>query len=145
MNEQFPSVFESEVEPSVIQDCGTKESSFHLIRYKIVPNPPVKGEVVYLKVEGELKEAVTEGTLKMKVRFGALKLIDIETDLCEFAASHHAYLPECPISSGKIYYANGFKVPSELPPGKVTFKVNAEKSNGVSIFCLKGNIEFIKK
>ncbi|KAK9459847.1 ML domain-containing protein [Lipomyces oligophaga] len=111
------------------------------IKYlNINPNPPQKGEDLYIEGEGYLYDTITEGAfVEVEVRYGFIRLVKETIDLCEqLEKADHS----CPLEKGTIKFSKSVELPSEIPPGKYNVVARAFKEDYTEITCLTASVEF---
>jgi len=123
--------------------CDIDAAQILDIKYlKIDPNPPVKGESLYIEAEGVLSDTIYEGSfVEVEVRYGFIRLVKETIDLCEQMEKAEK---SCPIEKGVIKFSKSVDLPSEIPPGKYNVIARAYTEDYTEITCLTAQVEFAR-
>ncbi|KAK9453804.1 ML domain-containing protein [Dipodascopsis uninucleata] len=126
---------------SPVNICDVDSKQVLDIKYlKIDPNPPKRGEELYIEGEGYLSDTITQGAfVEVEVKYGFIRLVKETLDLCE--QLEKAEKP-CPLEKGVINFAKSVELPNEIPAGKYNVVARAYKEDYTEIACLTAQVEF---
>ncbi|KAK9471166.1 putative ML domain protein [Dipodascopsis tothii] len=109
---------------------------------KINPNPPKKGESLYIEGSGILAADIEEGAfVEVEVRYGFIRLVKETIDLCEQLEQVDK---SCPLKKGPIDFSKDVELPDEIPPGKYNAIARAYTADYKEITCLTAIVEFAR-
>ncbi|KAI8051352.1 ML domain-containing protein [Syncephalis plumigaleata] len=123
-----------------LYDCSESTDILQIKEVELTPDPPHKGQTLYIKATGTFSEAVTQGSYaKVIVKYGLIQLIKQTYDLCENVSQANI---SCPIGPGEITLERSVDLPKEIPPG--SYRVNAQifTEDDRPITCLNAAIRF---
>ncbi|CAG8520886.1 2631_t:CDS:2 [Funneliformis caledonium] len=133
---EFPSnyIFET------ITDCSNDNDILVIENIFISPDPPRRGENVYINASGYLKKTVGFGSyVDLTVKLGLIKLLHQKLDLCEQVEKVDK---SCPLEEGEQYLETTVTLPKEIPFGKYTVEAYVYTADEERITCLKANVMF---
>ena len=118
-------LFASGTAHATISDCG---SAFQITQLSLTPDPPVRGQPVYLTLLFNNNEAapVTAGTATTDITLNGLPISPSTTPLCEATA--------CPIPIGPNDRSTNTTWPDVA--GKITSRLVWLSSAGKTLLCL---------
>ena len=97
-----------------IHSCGVLGDVLNLTYLEIMPDPPVRGMSLNVKLNGTLSEDIVKGSkAHVKAKLGFIQLVDQDFDLCDQIKNVGE---ECPLRKGPISVDKNFDIPQELPP-----------------------------
>ncbi|GAM27024.1 hypothetical protein SAMD00019534_101990, partial [Acytostelium subglobosum LB1] len=111
--------------------CGSSSDHFAIDTVLIVPDPPVKGQVVNITASGTLNEQITDGTVHITLKYGFITILNQNEPLCNADNP----LP-CPIAAGSYTRSFATMIPSTVPSGKYSANVVINDQNGQEVACI---------
>lgn len=118
--------FVMEDTPSEITICNEASDIFEISDIVLLPDPPLKGQNLSIRVRGDMKNELTEGSyMTVMLKIGALEFPIIQLDTCEYLEN------KCPINKGEVDLEMKFAIPNELPSGTVNAEVLIYNGNSL--------------
>ncbi|ORX48849.1 hypothetical protein DM01DRAFT_1409743 [Hesseltinella vesiculosa] len=124
----------------LITNCGNNGDILKIEYIKLNPDPPLRGEKLYINFKGTLKKTVDEGAYALiTVKYGVVQLLKKKFDLCKEIKS----LDEnCPLEEGELTFQKDVDLPKEIPGGKYTVEAEVFTVNDERVTCLHGITTF---
>ncbi|KAI8904013.1 ML domain-containing protein [Gorgonomyces haynaldii] len=128
------------LESSTIVFCGAPSDVFIPKDVVLVPDPPVKGSPLAVRLTGYLKEDIIEGSrAHVKAKLGFVTLLDKDYDVC---SEVHQIDKECPIKQGDFILEKTFDIPQEAPGGRYRVHLESFTHDEKPIACVDADFRF---
>ncbi|KAI7894188.1 MD-2-related lipid-recognition domain-containing protein [Mucor mucedo] len=110
-------------------------SLFHSISYvHFNPNPPVKGQKLFIEYGGYLKERLPKGTrINLIASFNSVPVIHKKINLCEDTLKS---VGDCPLEPGRYDLTKEVGISEDLPDGNYTVHADIITPQGERVTCL---------
>lgn len=125
--------------------CEMDVSLFKLQKFNLIPENPVRGQDITIKLIGLLEDEIRIGSeILVNVKYKRINLLRRRLDLCESLAKDDKLNLKCPISAGEKQLEYTFNIPQEVPLGEYTIDLLLRNTdtNSKTIFCSKISIKF---
>ncbi|KAJ7038096.1 ML domain-containing protein [Mycena alexandri] len=128
-------------------DCGSPSNPIQIDSIELLPDPPLPGQDLTIKVKALVTETVEEGaTADVVVKLGLVKLLQKKFDVCEEARNVNASV-SCPVQPGPYTVEQTVALPKEIPKGEHSKFVVLVRGFTVAeedMLCLDLKIDFMK-
>ncbi|KAG0640247.1 hypothetical protein HOY80DRAFT_1022032 [Tuber brumale] len=104
-------------------DSDHSDDVLTIEKLDLIPNPPIRGKPLTIRVVGVIKDVVTQGaSVDLTVKYGLIPLIKESINICENVDELNLV---CPIHQGEVILTRVVDIPKLAPRGKYTVKYNA--------------------
>jgi len=126
-------------------DCGQLTDPVRIESIELLPDPPIPGHDLTVKVKGTVSETLSEGAYAdVTVKLGLVKLVQKQFDLCEEARNSNVSV-QCPVEPGSYIVQHTVALPKEIPPAIFIVNVRGYTVEDEDFLCLDLRVNFMKR
>ncbi|KAJ7169973.1 MD-2-related lipid-recognition domain-containing protein, partial [Mycena filopes] len=123
---------------------GLPSNPIQIESIELLPDPPLPGQDLTIKVKAAVSETIEEGaSADVVVKLGLVKLLQKKFDVCEEARNVNASV-SCPVQPGPYTVEQTVALPKEIPKAKFVVLVRGFTVEEEDMLCLDLKIDFMK-